>query len=117
MGPEIIYQFLLESSEGIFDRPKNVVWRKQVGRSFRQNVCSILTCLKILDESKTVGDDHNCMPFLNMNSEMLSLFLFESTKESFERPENWFARRTNRFLLTPIHPFVRVLQIVRLGDL
>jgi hypothetical protein len=40
----------------------------------RQNVCSILACLKVLNESKTMCDDQNFMPFLNMNSEILSLF-------------------------------------------
>jgi hypothetical protein len=59
MGREILYQFELESSERIVDRLKNLVWRKLVSRSYRQNVCSIFACLKVLDESKTMGDDQN----------------------------------------------------------
>jgi hypothetical protein len=34
MGSEIVYLFLPESSDGIFERPKKIVWTKRSGGSF-----------------------------------------------------------------------------------
>jgi hypothetical protein len=41
----------------------------------------------ISDESKAIDDDKNVVLFLNTGLEMLSLLLFKSSEELFERPE------------------------------
>ncbi len=44
----------------------------------------------ISDEWKSTCSKHNFMIFLNMDSEIVYLGLFDSSEGIFERPKNWF---------------------------
>jgi hypothetical protein len=116
MGSEIICLFLLENSEGIFDRPKKLVWGKQVVEVLDKCLIIFGPLENILDESKTMGEDQNFMLFQNMNSEMLCLFFLRVLMKSLTGLKIWFGRRTSRFLPTPLSPFTEVLKTVRLGN-
>ncbi len=87
MDSEMLCLFLLESSEQIYERPKKLVWTERVGRSFWTQCLFIFDLLEsISGEWKTIGYDHNLMPFPNMDSEIGSLFLFERSEGIFEGP-------------------------------
>ena len=78
-------------------RPKKLVWTERVCRSFWTQCLFIFGLFKnISAEWKTIGYDQKLMLFLNMDSEIGCLFSFKTSKRIFERPRNWFRRRTNR---------------------
>ncbi len=55
MSLEILCQFLFESSEIIFERPKKLVWTERVDRSFWSKCLFILARLEVFQTSQNYG--------------------------------------------------------------
>jgi hypothetical protein len=54
--------------------------------------------------------------FPDMCSEILYLFLHESSASIFEHPENLLSAANKKAFAIPVSPFVKVLKIVEFGN-
>ena len=59
----------------------------------------------ISDERKIIGGDQNFVLILNMDLEILCLFLFKSSEKLFERLENLLLMFNVQFFVYAISPF------------
>ena len=78
MGSEILSRFWFESSEGIFEKPKNLSLDKTCVPEFLVNMFVHIGLLESMsNELKAGGRDQNFVLFLNISSEILSILLQE----------------------------------------
>ena len=69
----------------------------------------------ISDEPKTIGHDQNFVLFLNMDLEMLCLFLLKSSEKLFKRLEKLLFMMNLQVFGYAISPFSNMPKIVEVG--
>jgi hypothetical protein len=66
----------------------------------------------ISDEPNTIRRDQNFTFFLNMDLEILCLFLFKSSEKLFERPEKLFLMSNQKVYIHSVSAFSNMQEIV-----
>jgi hypothetical protein len=82
-----------------------------------QNVCTFLTCLKVFQMSQKLRVSTRILCSFRICAQKFCIcFCSRVVMKSWKGLKKWFGRRINRFLLTPISLFAKVLKIVRVGN-
>jgi hypothetical protein len=90
---------------------------KQVDQSFRTQLLFVFDLFEgFLDERKTMDYNQNFMLFLNIDSKIVWLFLFERSRGISASHKNRLKWQANRLFKTCIIPFRKVPKIVRVND-